>query len=75
MRGVGLLERRDLVQYGRVLEVGLDPRGERRGGHRDAVDDRVLEGVALGLQDVGLVRVQLNPSLNPNLNPNLNPSP
>ena len=58
------------MQHARVLEVGLDPCGEGRGGDGDAVDDRVLERVALLAQDVGhrvadLVRVRfgLGPGL------------
>ena len=76
------------MQHARVLEVGLDPCGEGRGGDGDAVDDRVLERVALLAQDVGhrvadLVRAWVRVRLGvrevgdpkPNLNPRPNPHP
>ena len=86
---VGLTSRvrvRGRGRVARVLEVGLDPCGEGRGGDGDAVDDRVLERVALLAQDVGhrvadLVRARVRLGVRevgdpkPNLNPRPNPHP
>mmetsp|Transcript_17017 Transcript_17017/g.54252 ORF Transcript_17017/g.54252 Transcript_17017/m.54252 type:complete len:339 (-) Transcript_17017:8850-9866(-) len=53
LKGVQLLLHGcDALEDHGVLDVGLDPGGERGGGHGDAEDDGVLEGVGFLLQQL-----------------------
>ena len=47
-----VLERLNADEHRRVLEVGLDPRGERGGGDGDAMDHRMLKRVAALVEQV-----------------------